>query len=93
VKIGVNGSGGFIKQCCDNARGTLWERIGTVVEYAVNNTAVSDPLQIRADWVSQCGQALIQLSPQHLIDVLTDRQRWFILLVVQEERIATHLTQ
>jgi hypothetical protein len=93
VEMGVDWFGGFIEESRDNARGALRERIGVVVEDAMNNTAVSDPLGVRVDRVGQGSQALIQLSPQHLPDVLTDRERRFILLVVLEEGIATHLAQ
>jgi hypothetical protein len=91
VEVGVDGFGGFIEKSRNNARGALRKGIGMVMEDAVNNSAVLDSLRVRTNRVGQGSQALIQLSPQHFTNILADWERRFILLVILNEGIATHL--
>lgn len=87
--VGVDGIGGLVEEGRDDARGTLREGVGLVVEDAVNDAAICDTLWVGLDRVVQCD--LVQLCAEYLSNCLVN---WgLILLMVLQEGIASHLAK
>lgn len=85
MKMGVDRIRGLIVDSCDQLRSTGRERIGLVVEDAMDNAAVGYLFRIGADRVGIEGERTpirLTRAAQNIRDALVNRNRRLVLLVV-----------
>ena len=72
MEVGVNGVVRFVVDGRDDLRRAGWKRICVVVENAVDDAAVGDPLRVWFDWIRAKDQVILNLVSKNLADGLTD---------------------
>ena len=85
----VNGIGRLVVDGRDQLGGTGRQRVGLVVENAMDDAAVGDLLRIGTDRVGIEGERPstgLTRAVQNVCNALIDRNRWLILLVVLDNR-------